>query len=352
MNSVNRGLYTSMMLSLIMLIIALISIQLIARRLTKPLGQLVTNARLLSRFRFHELQPISSPFTEFQRLDESMQQMKWGLDSFQRYVPTQLVRQLLDQQQPISPGGELTPVVLFSSDINGFRQLTEQMTPQQKVLYLSHYQSELIQTLRHNGATIDKFIGDRLLAFWGAPERSDNDIYLACQGALDSLQAITLLNRDLRRNHLPTMQIRIALHFDHCIAGNFGSEERLFYSILGDGVELCHWLEKLNKRYQSKIIVSESVYQRIATDFSFRWLDRLTGPDGQNYTLYELMARVDEGDTSQRQEFISRFERALRTDLEDNDPEAARQQFKELAQHYPHDGATAWHLQRLEQHHS
>jgi adenylate cyclase len=291
MDTVDRGLYTSIMFAIIMLIIAIYAIYLISNRLSTPLHQIVHNADLLNQFRFNEIQPVKAVFAEFKLLDQSMQSMKRSLIAFNRYVPTNLVRQLLsNQQKEVSLGGETKPLILLSCSINDFANSTANMQANDKVLYLSRYQTEMIHILHSNDATIDTFMADRVISFWGAPIPSTNDAYRACIGALNCLQAIDALNQDLRLQNLPAMQIRLALHTDDCIVGNFGAPQHMFYSILGDGVELVHWLENLNKIYASKIIISGTLYELVKNDFIFKYLDKIKLPNGHDMDIYELIA--------------------------------------------------------------
>lgn len=349
MDTVDRGLYTSVTLSLIMLIVAIYITFVIANRLTIPLKQVVENAHLLEQFRFSELKPVKMVFEEFRLLDASMQKMKSSLVTFQHYVPTTVACQLLrNHQQEVKLGAESRPLVLLSCAINNFSRLTRQIAIQDTVTYLSHYQIKITHILQHNDSTLDKFIGDRVIAFWGAPVATKNDAYHGCCGALDSLKAIMELNRDLRGQNLPPMQVRIALHADDCIVGNFGSEDQMFYSVLGDGVELVRWLENLNKQYGTTIIVSDAVYQRVSRDFNFRWLDRLTCPieDKSELNIYELVLPSSDND-GQRQEYISRYEAALHVRYDDGNYVAALEQFRQIQSLYPEDRAIASQIEAL-----
>lgn len=271
--------------------------------------------------------------------------MKNSLSIFIRYVPMTLITKLLENHKCSNLGGESRRLVLMSSEISGFFQSTQHMDAQQKVLYLSSYQSELTKVVHNNGGIIDKFIGDRVIAFWGAPVHYKNDTYKACHGVLESQKAISILNRKLRDQALPPIKIRIALDIDDFIVGNFGSEERMFYSILGDGVHHCHQLEVLNKRYGSSIIVGESVYTQVKNDFTFRWLDMISLEKNQpTIKIYELIGYIDEYD--KHQERISAYETAL-DKCHNQDIDLATHLFMALNKKYPHDLAVVYQLQSL-----
>jgi adenylate cyclase len=347
MDTVNRTLYTSMMLALIMLIVAIYIIYLIANRLTIPLRQVVANAERLSSFRFDELKPIKSVFAEFRTLDTSMQRMRRSLTAFSRYAPTNLVLQLLSgDKHQVELGGDTRRLVLFSCEISDFSQTTHALAANDKILYLSRYQTEMLHALDSSDATLNSINADRVVGFWGAPVASPNDAYRGCAGALRCLEVLEMLNEDLRQNNLPMIKARIALHTDDCIVGNFGSAQRMFYSAIGDGVTVALWLKGLNARYGTRIIVSQAVYESERQDFGFRWLDRVIPPveNVEPMDIFELMSAQE---LARQREYIKGYETALKLRHEERDNAGALARFRQLQALYRDDPAIGWQIREL-----
>lgn len=352
--TINRGLYTSLMLALILLIVATYIVYVIANQLTRPLQQVVANTDLMEQLRFNELKPVNAPFNEFRRLDSSIKNMSRSLVAFNRYVPTALIRQLLHTQHEAKLGGEARPLILMNSEVTELKRHSRGMQTQQKITYLTRYQNEMFQTVAQHSGIIDKFIDDRIIAFWGAPFADPQDARKACTAALDALKAVQTLNRSWREQQFPEMAIRIGLHTDECIVGNFGSDEYMFYSVLGDGVAISHWLERLNKRYGTQIIISDVLYAQVSRDFCFRWLDQIDmrRQNDQRATMkiYELVGPLPEGVLAAPcQEYINRYEAALTLRYIDHKPQAALEKCLALQESYPQDAAVAWQIQTLQE---
>ena len=336
--SVNRGLYSSIMLAIIMQIIAAYIIFITATQLTKPLKQMVTNAKMLEELRSKDLRPVNSPFVEFIVLDHSIQKMKGSLLAFNRYVPTTLVRRLLTEQPELTLGGEARSMVIMNTGINGFSSIGRAMPAPEQANYLTRYQQEIFEAVSRNTGSVDKFIDDRIISFWGAPDADPSDIYNACNAALESQKAITQLNHILRRDGLPSMGLRVGLHSDLCVVGNFGSEERMFYSVIGAAVSVSLWLCNLNKQFGTQIIASDKVQNQVPRDFIWRRLDRVLMYDQKSILdIFELVGLISDPDAVAQEEMIHRYERALTLRYERDDPEAALEAFQDLAEQYPHD---------------
>lgn len=348
LSSVNQGLYSSIMLAIIMQIVAAYLIFVTASQLTRPLKEMVANANLLAQLRFRELKPVSSGFAEFQTLDHSIQRMKTSLLAFNRYVPTALVRRLLSEQQEVKLGGESKAMVIFNTGINGFSSKGRTLAAPDQADYLTRYQKEVFEAVRRNGGSIDKFIDDRIIGFWGAPDTDGHDVYNSCRAAIESQKAIVQLNHILRREGYPLLNVRIGLHTDLCVVGNFGAEDRMFYSVIGTAISVSYWLCNLNKRYGTNIIASEEIRNQVSGDFAWRWLDQVILYDQKTIiNLYELIGFIDEGDIVQREEYINRYEHALSLKLHDGSQQKALKAFRALQRIYTNDESIAWQIHAL-----
>lgn len=345
---VNRGLHTSITLALIMMIVAAYVIFVTAGQLTRPLRQMVDNARLLEQLRFGELRPVQADFNEFRTLDRSLRQMASSLMAFNRYVPTALLRRLLSENPSATLGAESRPLVLLNTGINQFTRLGAQMGAEEQADYLTRYQREIFEAVQRNGGSIDKFIDDRVIAFWGAPDAAANDVYRTCAAALECQAAIQELSQTLRWENQPAVSVRIGLHRDVCMVGNFGSEDRMFYSVVGGAVSVNYWLSNLNKRYGTKILASQAIREEAARDFVWRWIDRvpLFDSDG-SFDVFELCGHAQDPGVAQRRDSIVRYENALALRVVERDLGAALDRFYALQEQYPGDIAVARQIESI-----
>ncbi|TVP92729.1 MAG: hypothetical protein EA347_01460 [Thioalkalivibrio sp.] len=345
---VNRGLHTSVTLALIMMIVAGYVIFVTAGQLTRPLRQMVDNARLLEQLRFGELKPVHAEFNEFRALDRSLRQMASSLMAFNRYVPTSLLGRLLSEKHEAELGAESRPLVLLNTGINQFNKLGAQMGAEEQAEYLTRYQREVFEAVHRNGGSIDKFIDDRVIAFWGAPDAAENDTYHACTAALECQAAIQQLSQALRWENHPAMAVRIGLHRDVCMVGNFGSEDRMFYSVVGSAVSVNQWLGNLNRRYGTTILASEAIREETAGDFVWRWIDRAEQVEQEGgFDVYELCGHGADPGLAQRRDYIARYEAALALRVHEGKLDEALDQFYALHEQYPGDTAVAWQVKRI-----
>lgn len=154
-------------------------------------------------------------------------------------------------------------LTVFFSDIRGFTTISEQYPVEKVVEVLNDYLSEMVDIIFDNDGTLDKFIGDAIVAFWGAPVRFDDHSYKAVVSALSMIKTLGSLNERNREKGLPELSIGIGIHTDHVILGNIGSRKKLDYTVIGDGVNLTSRLEGLTKNYGCPIIISQSCYDHI-----------------------------------------------------------------------------------------
>ncbi|WP_448952275.1 CHASE2 domain-containing protein [Labrys neptuniae] len=185
---------------------------------------------------------------------------------FGRFVTPAVVERLVEAPDRIVLGGEIRELTIMFSDVRNFTGIAENQPPEGVVSLIRRIHTPSTEAvLRHNG-TIDKFIGDGMMAFWNAPLDMPNHAALACRAALD----IAAMARDFRD---PPIQIGIGLHTGEACVGNLGSEQRLEYSALGDAVNLASRLEPLTKLYGIEILVTEAT-MRAAGNLPFLELDR------------------------------------------------------------------------------
>ncbi len=277
------------------------------------------------------------PFRELAEVVDAFERMKVGLRSFQLYLPIKLVRQLLERQAEPRLGGENREVTIYFSDIAGFTPITEKLAPMQMAERLGEYLAAVSACIQDREGTVVQYVGDEVMAFWGAPldvrghvERA-MDAALAVQERLDTLW-------EFDDDH-PRMPTRIGLHRARVTVGHFGSSDRMYYGAIGDGVVLASRLEGLNKAYGTRIMVSESTAVGALDLFEFRRLDRVTVKGRAEPTVvYELLGRKGEV-PAERLDFTRRYEAAVDIYLAGHWEDAA-DAFDLLRREEPDDGAT------------
>ena len=164
--------------------------------------------------------------------------------------------------------------VLFS-DVESFTAIAEQLSPQELSQQTSRYFENVTSAVAEEGGTIDKFIGDSVMAFWGAPVAIDDHVFRACVAALRGSRRMMKLNGQWASEGRRQMRVRFGVHCDTVVVGNVGSPERLSYTVMGDGVNLASRIEGLNKQFGTSICISENVNERVAGRVVTRALGRV-----------------------------------------------------------------------------
>jgi adenylate cyclase len=207
-------------------------------------------------------------------------------ETFGKYLSPKVVDQLV--QNPPELGGVDKELTVFFSDIRGFTTLSENMTPQELVNHLNIYLTAMTDIILDYGGTVDKYMGDAIMAFWGAPLPQECHAELACKCALRQMQALAELNKSWPESK--RINIGIGLNSDIMTVGNMGSKLRMNYTLMGDPVNLGSRLESTNKEYGTHIIVSEFTYALIKDKFIVRELDNIR-VKGKNkpVVIYELV---------------------------------------------------------------
>jgi adenylate cyclase len=175
--------------------------------------------------------------------------------NFERFFTPQLAARIANSEEAIRLGGEKRQVAVLFSDIRGFTALSETMNPDAMAKLLTEYFTEMVDCVFRHGGTLDKFIGDAVMAQWGAPIREENDPDRAMSAAIDMMQQLDTLNERWRAERRPELRIGIGLNFGEAFAGNIGSERRLEYTVIGDTVNTASRL--CGKAQAGEIIVSE-----------------------------------------------------------------------------------------------
>ncbi|HSW69754.1 MAG TPA: cache domain-containing protein [Gammaproteobacteria bacterium] len=293
MSDVYKTHLLTLLINLTILIFGITAVSILISRVVHPLNEITKEIRRIRDFVLTDEKPIVSRILEISYIAEALYSMKKGLKTFQRYVPSALVRQLIETGEDARIGGIKKPLAILFSDIKDFTSLAEKMDPEKLSPHLCDYFDELSQVIVMNHGTIDKYMGDAIMAFWGAPSIIEQPSLYAAKAALRCLNLSEELNETWQEQGKPLLHTRIGIHFGQAIVGNFGSSERISYTAIGDAINIASRLEGINKIYGTQIIVSDVVYHQIKNDFVLRMLDCITvkGRNEAHY-IYELVAET------------------------------------------------------------
>ncbi len=298
---VRKNQYLAIGFSLAVVGLALLLSLLLARRTARPLKELADEADRIREMDLSSERVVRSTIQEVDDLGLAMAKMRSGLRSFGKYLPRELVRQLVLSGKEAALEGERRILTVFFSDVKGFTSIAEKLTPEELVAQLSEYFREVTDELMAHGATIDKFIGDAVMAFWGAPRSMEDHAVRACVAAVAVQRRIGRLNERWVQEGRPALVTRMGLHTGEVVVGNIGSEDRLNYTIIGDTVNLASRLEGINKVYGTRICVSEATLAGARERISARVLDMVAvkGRKG-GVRIYEIRCLAEEADDTER----------------------------------------------------
>jgi adenylate cyclase len=249
---------TSLLISAAGLAVAVLVSLLLANRVARPLVRLAAQMAEVGRFELAERPFEPTIFREIARMEDALVGMKRGLRSFASYVPRDVVRAVLASGQEATLGGKTQELTVFFSDIAGFTTVAEATKPDELVAMLGEYLDEMTRILVAHGGTVDKFLGDGIMAFWGAPLDDPSHAARACEAAIACRARLLELRARGERPWAVQWRTRIGLATGEVLVGNIGTPERMNYTVMGDTANLAARLEGLNKLYGTSILVSES----------------------------------------------------------------------------------------------
>jgi adenylate cyclase len=246
----------------------------ITNMIRRPLNKLRDEILKLKDLDVDEHIDFKSSISEVNDMIDATDKVKTGLRSFSKYVPDKVVKQLISQGKDAKIGGEKEYVTILFSDIEGFTSISENNDTQEVVTALNEYFDIYVHCLEENGATVDKFIGDAVMAFWNAPSKVDNHEFVAVKTAMEIVKEIEVLNQKWKSEGKKFIfKTRIGINSGEVIVGNIGSTNRINYTVTGDPVNLASRLESANKQYNTKILVSESIYNKTNNLIDYYYID-------------------------------------------------------------------------------
>jgi len=266
--------------------------------------------------------------------------------AFTQYLHPGLISQIMQRPELLRLGGEEKELTALFSDIRGFTALSEGLSPTALVEILNEYLSEMTDVIMKNWGTLDKYIGDAIMAFWGAPYPQDDHAVRACRAALEMQRALAKLQQRWDAQGRPRIDIGVGINTGLMVVGNMGSSKRFNYTIMGDNVNLASRLEGTNKTFGTQLIISESTCLLAQNEMLVRELDLIRVKGKQKpVKIFELVGTLTESE--QHRDRLERFESGLKA-YREGLWATALDIFESLLRDYPKDGPSRVFAQRCQ----
>jgi adenylate cyclase len=316
-----------------------------------PLEKLALKVTKIQDLGGDTLPSLQSPIREVAVLSKAIETLDAAVKSFAAFVPVGLVRELLESDQKLELGGHSRFLTIFFSDLEAFSTLSEEVPSQELLLRVSAYLSVVTRAVNEEHGTIDKFIGDGVMAFWGAPALLDDHARKACFAALRIREGMKALNAGWEAQGTKPLNIRIGIHSDAVLVGNIGSKERMSYTVMGDGVNIAARLEGVNKEYGTRICISHSVFKEAGEKLCVRPIDDVTVKGRRSrIPIYELVGTYGMGPEFEPDEATLRLCQLTRTAysaMVAEDHALALSLYQAIVAEYPEDPVAAEMVKRL-----
>jgi adenylate cyclase len=336
MNDVDAATRFALVISIGVVLLAVLIAAVMANWVAVPLVLIAREMEKVGRFELDEADPPPTVFTELAVIHRALMTMRRGLMNFAVYVPRDLVRAVLQSGQRAELGGKTKQLTVFFSDLAGFTSLSERMTPDALVKMLGGYFDEMTRVIAERHGTIDKFIGDAIMAFWNAPGDVADHAVLACEAALACQRKLDQMRKN--DSALADVSARIGISTGDALVGNIGSSSRMNYTVMGDTVNLASRLEALGKVYGTPILVSGPCREAAKARIVMRPIDVVAVKGKrQGIKVYQPLALVSEHD-QQAESVATLSERAMDAYLSRRFGEAT-QAFEEVLRVVPGDTA-------------
>ena len=265
--------------------------------------------------------------------------------AFSQYLSPTVIDQIVENPDMLQLGGEKREMTPFFSDIQGFSTISEGLTPEELVQLLNEYLTAMCDIVSSYHGTIDKFEGDAIIAFWGAPLELPDHATIACHAAIDMQKKNEEMRKTLREQNRPMLYTRIGMSSGSVVVGNMGSADRMDYTMMGDVVNLAARLEGVNKFYQTFTMIPQSTYELAKDDIDTRQLDiiRVVGKK-EPISVYEVLERKNQT-SSEKSGVVEKYLKALKLYEERNFADASKE-FEKVLAIDPDDGPSQTYVKR------
>jgi adenylate cyclase len=263
--------------------------------------------------------------------------------TFEKYVSPAVVHEILSHPEKIKLGGRKENMTVLFSDVRDFTTLAEKLDPEVLSDFLNRYLTPMTRIIFKNNGTLDKYIGDAIMAFFGAPIHYKDHAKKCCDAALEMIEKLNTLNNEFAKEQLPQIQIGIGINSGEMSVGNMGSDIVRSYTVMGDAVNLASRLEGINKSYGTNIIISDYTYEQVKDDFIARELDwvRVKGKL-LPVKIYELISYKSDTQNLQKVELFSKGFRQYHSKNFDD----ALSIFKDIVVQWPNDIPSQIYIER------
>jgi adenylate cyclase len=318
-------------------------IYMFARRLSQPIETISHELKSVEELSFNRSSPRPSKVREIAQLQSAAALLRNSLMSFSAFAPVDVVRGLIKSGIPLALGVEKRSLTVFFSDLENFSTHAEQSTPDDLLAQMSVYFEQVTRAISDEQGTVDKFIGDGIMAFWGAPLEMPDHVLRACSGSVRAARRMERVNEAWRADGRPMLRMRIGLNAGEVLVGNVGSTDRFSYTVMGDGVNVAARLEGINKEFGTTICISDTVFDTVASEVVVRPLRRVQVKGRkQKFMVYELlgMARSDDHEIEVRpsERKLSEMTWLASASFEKGDLAEAARLYSEILGSFPSDG--------------
>ena len=265
--------------------------------------------------------------------------------AFSQYLSPTVIDQIVANPSMLELGGERRELTPFFSDIQGFSTISEGLTPEELVQLLNEYLTAMCDIISSYHGTIDKFEGDAIIAFWGAPLDLPDHATVACYATIEMQKRSVEMRKTLREQNRPLLYTRMGLNSGPVVVGNMGSAERMDYTMMGDVVNLAARLEGANKFYKTFSMISGSTYELVKDDVDSRQLDiiRVVGKN-EPVPVHELLERKNQT-SSEMSGVVEQYLKALKLYQDRNFADAVKE-FEKVLSIDPEDGPSQTYVKR------
>lgn len=289
----------NIIITIIVLNIAIVIVYFFSKSLSNPLTRLVDATKEIETGNFRvsirpttgdEIGVLTNSFIEMGRGLEEREKMK---DAFGKFVNKEIAEQVL--KGTIKLGGERKTATVFFSDIRSFTAISEKLEPEEVVEFLNDYMTRMVDCINQTKGVVDKYIGDAVMAVWGAPVSYGNDTENAINGALMMRAALIEFNKGRGGDKKPIIKIGCGINTGPVLAGQIGSNERMEYTVIGDTVNLASRIEALNKPFGTDILISHDTYLQIKHIFRVEPMQKIkVKGKSEPQQIYAVLGRIDD----------------------------------------------------------
>jgi adenylate cyclase len=291
LGDLRRAVLWGLLLALVFLALALFMSLKLSKLVTAPVENLSRIARRIGLLELDNLPREPSRVLEIQHLDQALDDSARSLKAFSKFVPVDVINQLVAEGHSLAPNGAARRVTVMFTDVEGFTSISESLPIDVLVGMLTEYFNLATGVFARYGGVVDKFIGDGIMVLWGAPADMKDAEYRACLAALQLHAQMNELNRQWRAQGRPEFRTRIGIHTGVVIAGVLGSNDRLSYTAFGDVINVASRIEGINKQLGTQTLVSEDTFAGLKGRLRTRRIEELVELRGRQtrMVLYELM---------------------------------------------------------------